>query len=124
MVAAAATVAAAAAAGCSVTRCGAEQAEHTGWGGAELSAEKPLPAKAADPGPGPGLALWTEAHCCSLSRSRCVGRRDAAVGLGSGTELIEPQSRPCSLPLPQGPSCRTLVPLPETPGENETDQDA
>lgn len=41
-------------AGSSVTRCRAERAEHTGWGGAESSAEQPLPATAANPGPRPG----------------------------------------------------------------------
>lgn len=107
-------------------------AERAGRGGAESSAEQPLPAAAADPGPRPRLALWTGARCCSLSRSRCVGWVGGAgtapaaalppLGWAEATEL--PESRgPVPAPrLLSGPLSCDLGPLPDTPEEGEPDQ--
>lgn len=116
----------AAGAGGSVTRRQAERAERTGRGGAESSAEQPLPAAAVDPGPGP--ALWTGARCCSLSRSRCVGvegRRHRPCrwgGLGKwNSQRLSPDPAHAHSPHPL---MHDLGPLPETPGKGEPDQGA
>lgn len=111
-------------AGSSLTRHRAERAEHTGRGGAESSAEQPLPATAADPGPRPGLALWTGARCCSLSRNRCVGKgvpappppQPSIVGLSSQS--------PSPAPTLPSPFLHDLGPLPDTPGKGQPEQDA
>lgn len=93
----------------------AEQAEWAGRGGAESSAEQPLPAS-ADPGPLPGPALWTGARCCSSSRSRCVGWGPApppddppAAALGWGRDRASRQPR--RTPATQAPSPRAPWPL-------------
>lgn len=103
-----------------VTRRRKERAERPGRGGAESSAEQPLPAAAADPGPRPRLALWTGARCCSLSRSRCVGwvggagtAPAAALRRWAGPRRRSSQRAAVQSPLgasSQAPSPTTLVP--------------
>lgn len=101
----------AAGAGGSVTRHQAERAERTGRGGAESSAEQPLPAVAVDPGPRPRL-YGQKLAAAAYSGAGALGKR------GAGTAPAAPLRRWVRLskrisqsPSPLPHSCPLLKPL-------------